>query len=731
MFCRLSFLFFYLFFCSISFTHGKVLVDTTASSKMLSEVFVLGNSGIKGNGSLVDFDGVRLLAAKKSELIVLSKMDANLANQSFREVFGRTPGLHVIESDPSGFNTSIAIRGLSTNRSWDFNMRQNGYDITPDPMGYNEAYYTPSFEWVEKIEIVRGAAALQYGPQVGGLINYVLEKPIFEKRFGGEVQQTFGSFGLNSSLIKFRSGMKKLAFVASHQYRGGDGFRPNSDFNSNQSYIRVDWKPMADGIFTFELTKSNAQAQLGGGISEAQFKVDPWVSNRARNYYYSHWLMPVVKFNYSPGKLFNSQIQVFAIQSGRSQLGFTKTNDVLDVPNSAGNYANRSLDRDEYTSYGAEFRSGLSVYNEKWQTSVGLRIFRGNMFRQQQGIANNGSTYSENLVDPKFPRSLNFVNQNFSAFIENALSISPKFKLAGGLRYEYILSEGDGFLDNNSKFLSPDRLRSFILWGVGASFKPSSALEIYGNASQSFRPISFSDLLPSSTTDIVDLDLKDARALNFDLGIRGKIGNCLRYDMSVYFLEFTDRIGNVSMKNSNSQSYLYRTNLGSSSSQGIELYAEMDPISILHGSSRYGQISVFVSLGLNNAVYDNFPLTSGENLAGKKLENAPQQILRSGLTYTYKRLSFTYQTSFTAESFSDAQNTGRPNPTGTIGLIPGYKLDDFSFTYKYRKHWLLKGSVNNVMNVSYFTRRGTGAFPGYGILPGAPRNVSCTLGFTF
>ena len=107
MFFRLSFLFFSLFFCSISFARGGVLVDTTASSKMLSEVFVLGKSGIKGNSNLVDFDGVRLLAAKKSELIVLSKLDANLANQSFREVFGRTPGLHVIESDPSGFNTSL------------------------------------------------------------------------------------------------------------------------------------------------------------------------------------------------------------------------------------------------------------------------------------------------------------------------------------------------------------------------------------------------------------------------------------------------------------------------------------------------------------------------------------------------------------------------------------------------------------------------------------------------
>ena len=731
MFCRLSFLFFSLFFSSISFAREVVLVDTTKSSKMLSEVFVLGKSGIKGNSNLVDFDGVRVLAAKKTELIVLSKLDANVANQSFREVFGRTPGLHVIESDPSGFNTSIAIRGLSTNRSWDFNMRQNGYDITPDPMGYNEAYYTPSFEWVEKIEIVRGAAALQFGPQVGGLINYILEKPVFNKRFGGEVQQTFGSFGLKSTLIKFRSGMKKLAFVGSHQFREGNGFRPNSNFNSNQSYFRMDWKPFAHGLVTFELTKSNSQAQLAGGISESQFKSDPWVSYRARNYYYSHWFMPVVKFNYSPSKLVNSQIQIFAIQSGRSQLGFTKTNDVLDIPNSAGNYANRTYDRDEYTSYGAEFRSGISAFNEKWQTSVGLRIFRGNMFRQQQGIATNGSTYSENLVDPKFPRSLNFVNQNFAAFIENSLSISPKFKLAGGLRHEYILSQGNGFLDINTKFLSPDRLRSFILWGAGASFKPFSELEIYGNASQSFRPISFSDLLPSSTTDIVDAALKDARAMNFDLGIRGKKGNFLRYDISAYHLEFSDRIGNLSMKNSNGQSYLYRTNLGLSSSKGVEFYAELDPISLLHGNSQHGQMSVFVSVGLNHAMYENFVLTSGENLAGKKLENAPEQIIRSGLTYTHKRLSFTYQISYTAESFSDAQNTVNPTAAGTIGLIPAYTLGDFSFTYKYRKHWLLKGSVNNVMNVSYFTRRGTGAFPGFGILPGAPRNASCSLGFSF
>ena len=730
MFCRLGYFFIFLIYCFNSAAHS-VAVDTSSNAKLLTEVYVRANSGLKGSGSLVDFDGVRIMASKKSEVILLGKLDANFANQSFRQVFGRTPGLHVIESDPSGFNTSIAIRGLSTNRSWDFNMRQNGYDITPDPMGYNEAYYTPSLEWVEKIEIVRGAAALQYGPQVGGLINYILEKPIFDKKFGGEGQQTFGSFGLNSSLIKARYGAKKFAFIASHQFRGGNGFRPNSDFDSNQSYFRIDWKPFAHGLFSFELTKANGLAQLAGGLSEAQYIADPMASNRSRNYFSSHWLMPVVKFNFNRKQNLTYQFQIFALKSGRTQLGFTKQNDVLDVPNSLGNYANRVLDRDEYTSYGGEMRAGLNAFQQQLQSSFGLRLFSGNMVRDQQGLATNGSTYNEQLLESNFPRSLNFVNQNFALFMENSISISPKFKLTGGLRYEFIRSKGHGLLGVNVPFLTPDRQRSFMLWGLGASYKPLSTLEIFGNLSQSYRPISFSDLVPAATTDVVDGSLKDSQSLNFDMGLRGRNGNFLRYDISFYLLQFSDRIGNISRKNTNGTSYLFRSNLGSSTSQGLELYVEIDPIVALFEKSNFGNISLFIALGLNNSVYKDFPLSSGENLSGKKIENAPQQILRSGLTYTYKRLTFTYQISQTSASFSDAQNTLKPNDSGLIGQIPSYTLADASFTFRYRKHWLFRGSVNNINNITYFTRRGTGAYPGYGILPAAPRNISFTTGFTF
>jgi Fe(3+) dicitrate transport protein len=111
--------------------------------------------------------GVILTAGKKNEVIELAKSNADLASVNQRQIFARVPGLMIWESDGSGIQIGISARGLSPNRSWEFNTRQNGYDITPDVFGYPEAYYTPPMEAVERIEFIRGASSLQFGPQFG------------------------------------------------------------------------------------------------------------------------------------------------------------------------------------------------------------------------------------------------------------------------------------------------------------------------------------------------------------------------------------------------------------------------------------------------------------------------------------------------------------------------------------------------------------------------------------
>ena len=142
---------------------------------------------------------LRIVAGKKVEVLLLNTRDMDLSTNNYRQVFRKTPGIFVSEHDASGLQTSISTRGLSANRSWEFNMRQNGYDIAADPSGYPEAYFSPSLDAVSSIEVYRGSSALQYGSQFGGMINYQLKDQLGERPLTYEGSHTAGSFGMFNS----------------------------------------------------------------------------------------------------------------------------------------------------------------------------------------------------------------------------------------------------------------------------------------------------------------------------------------------------------------------------------------------------------------------------------------------------------------------------------------------------------------------------------------------------
>ncbi len=92
---------------------------------------------------LPEIQGTIINAGKKNEVIVLTALDADLSTNNARQVLAKVPGLTIWESDGSGIQLGVATRGLSPNRSWEFNVRQNGYDICAEAFGYPEAYYSP------------------------------------------------------------------------------------------------------------------------------------------------------------------------------------------------------------------------------------------------------------------------------------------------------------------------------------------------------------------------------------------------------------------------------------------------------------------------------------------------------------------------------------------------------------------------------------------------------------
>jgi Fe(3+) dicitrate transport protein len=141
---------------------SKIIRKDTTDWNQLKDVTIVGRNSKSDYQQIPEIVGTNIYAGKKNALIVLENVQGNIANNTMRQVLAKVPGIHVWESDPSGIQIGIAARGLSPNRSWEFNIRQNGYDIAADPFGYPEAYYNPQLQAVQRIEIVRGQGALQY-----------------------------------------------------------------------------------------------------------------------------------------------------------------------------------------------------------------------------------------------------------------------------------------------------------------------------------------------------------------------------------------------------------------------------------------------------------------------------------------------------------------------------------------------------------------------------------------
>ncbi len=705
-------------------------------SLSLKEVAVVASRGIRGNETLSETKDFSIYAGKKNEVIKLDNINANLAMNNSRQIFGRTPGISVWENDGSGIQLGVASRGLSPNRSWEFNVRMNGYDITPDPMGYPEAYYTPPMEVVDRIEIVRGASSLQYGPQFGGLMNFVLRKPDISTRLTFESQNTVGSNGLFSTFNYIGGTEGRLSYTAYYQKRVGDGWRDNGYYNTDHAHAEFSYALNEKLKLSTEITYMTTKSQQPGGLTDAQFNQDASQSIRSRNWFSTPWFIPSITAEYIVNDKTKLSWKAFGTFAERSSVGFVK------AVTTADDFSNRQVDRDFYNTYGSELRllTDYTFLGLNHTLAAGLRYFNGQIDRKQLGKGDTGSEMNFELAEGIYPRDLDFKNINRAAFAENIFRINEKLLFTAGLRVENISSTMAGrfsMVNGQPNNLSPaTRTRSFLLFGAGAEYHITPRSEFYSNISQAYRPVLISDLTPPATTDVIDPDLKDARGYNFDIGYRGKLSNYLNFDIDYFYLNYNNRIGTIT-QTTNGQNYQYRTNLGRSVSKGFEAYIEFDPIAAIFTNSKAGYLSLFASLAFVDATYRDFKTTSvanGQitegNLAGKLVENAPAKINRFGATFAKKDFSITWQLSAVGQTYADAANTQLANAAATTGLIPAYQVQDVSASFKFLKNYNIKAGVNNLTDERYFTRR-AGGYPGPGILPADGRVFYVSAGVKF
>src|SRR5574343_1596326 len=253
--------------------------------RYLPGITVVGRNSITDIHQLREVVGTSIYDGKKNALIVMDNVQGNVVTNTMRQVLSKVPGIHVWESDPSGIQIGIATRGLSPNRSWEFNVRQNGYDIAADPYGYPEAYYNPQLQAVQRIEVVRGQGSLQYGPQFGGMVNYILRNGSeINKPFEAETQQTVGSNGLFNSYIGVGGETKRSHYYGFFDHRNANGWRNNSQYFTNAGFGTYTYRITDNFSLTAELMHSHIRSQQPGGITDAQLETDARRSDRSRNW---------------------------------------------------------------------------------------------------------------------------------------------------------------------------------------------------------------------------------------------------------------------------------------------------------------------------------------------------------------------------------------------------------------------------------------------------------------
>ena len=716
------------------------------SVKALTDITVVGQRSRSDIHQLPQVIGTNIYAGKKSSLIVLDNVQGNVVTNTMRQVMAKVPGIFIWESEGSGIQIGIAARGLSPNRSWEFNVRQNGYDISADPYGYPESYYNPQLQSVQRIEFVRGHGALQYGPQLGGMVNYILKNGSeFTKPFQVESFQTVGSNKLFNSYNAIGGKTARVNYYAFFDHRNADGWRNNNQYKSNTGSGTVTYKPSDKVSLTGEFTRWEMVSQQPGGITDAQFEQNPKQSWRSRNWMNLIWNTLALTSDFHINNNQRLNIKLFGIVADRNSVGFNPSGGILvkDTINSIPmQYNERTVDVDHYRNYGMEARYILHyiIGRQENSLSAGIRLYTGTTNRFRGGKGNTASDYNIQLQPGSiWNADIDYHSQNAALFVENLFRVTDKMILVPGFRYEYISAKATGYsglLNNNPVYLqNQERSRGFLIGGMGTEFQATSSTILYANATQSYRPVQFADLTTPPTTDVVDPDLTDAKGLNMDFGYRGNIKEYLKFDASVFYLQYNNRIGTIKQQRSDGTFYNYRTNVGGSNSNGAELFVEYSISKSVKANERYGDFSLFASYAHNNAKYSNLKVITvvnntlqESNYKDKQVEYAPKNIFRAGLTYSIRGLSATVQQSFTDKVYTDANNTKAPTANGQNGLIPSYSITDLTLSYKHKSGLSLKSGANNLTNSMYFTRR-AGGYPGPGVLPADGRTFFLTIGF--
>jgi Fe(3+) dicitrate transport protein len=642
-------------------------------------------------------EGTRIYSGKKTTVLDLDALPP-IVNNNYRQALSLTPGL--LLSEETTPLVSIGYRGLAPHRAQFMQVLKNGIPIHADMFGYPEAYYTPPLDTVDRMEFIRGGASLMYGPQPGGALNYVTHMPRRDTRFSAGSSQIFGSDGLYSTFNYATGTEKRLGYYAYYNHRQADGFRQaNSDVELHTGSVKLVLDADTDSRWIFAFDGYQEEHGEPGGLSLTagpNYNANREATTRFNDRFRLERYFPSLTWekDFSEGtKLevrgWGGYYSRFSKRQGGGGFG--------TVAVGAGN----SIELQEFYTIAGEAR-----LRHDWSQGENTHTLAGGVMLyhlDSPRVDKTGAT--PNAEDGAIARDTDRSMLYAPVFVENRF-VFGKFSVTPGVRLENISQEVRENV-NTAKTLAAtplgvkDEFDFVPLVGLGLEYELKPGTSAYGNVSQSYRPMIFTEAVPTGGGAVVNNNLEEGTSWQYEIGLRGNPYPWLTWDTSLFWMDFDNQIGTVGPTVQNVGRAIHR---GWEGALELDLIGLTDHLRDTSHTDRYGNFSLYGNFMLLDAEFEG-----GAN-TGKTPQYAPNHLIRTGVNYRWRdRVKVSLLGTFVDDHFADDASTA-------AFFIPAYSTWDLTAEVRvYKDIVSVLGGINNLFDEDYYARiRGDGIDPAYG-----------------
>ncbi len=634
------------------------------------------------------------------------------------EALRKVPGINVRDEDGFGLRPNIGIRGLNPTRSTKVTLLEDGIPLAYAPYGDNANYYSPPIDRFERIEVLKGAGQIMYGPQtIGGVINYITPTP--PQEFGGSVSVTGGNRDYANGKVQL-GGNGMLLDITRKQ---GDGARDNTHSELNDLNFKKVMELGSSQALTLRASHFTEDSTVTySGLTEAEYhnfgaRYNPFKNDKfdiARSGLSATHETELGKDAVLTTNLYYSKFDRDWWRQSSS------TTDTQNSNFAATRLAGGAINVDagisvqgrlrNYDTWGVEPRLKLahSAFGVNSELEAGVKAhFEEQKRKQVNGTsptARDGTLVEDNLRE----------TDAYSAFAQNRFLLG-QWAVTPGLRFEYIDSSRT---NNLTGVTGGDTLGQWIP-SLGGTYNPTETLTVFAGVHRGFAPPRTEDIIGGTG---ISTEVGPESSTNWELGLRAEPTDKTSLQATLFRNDFSRQIAVGSIAGGSTP-----LAQGETLYQGLEVSARVKADSGFYTQGALTWLPTAEQITPLRQVSNN--LVASGSVAGNRLPYAPKQQLTAALGYTHASgLDAQVEAVHVGEQYSDFANTESApiNGNGQTGKIAAYTIWNATLNYHLKpQNTTLFITVKNLADKTYIVDRTRG------ILPGSPRLVQAGLKYSF